>query len=85
MKSNDHPSLSDMNPDLSPNGTRRAPAKHFKAHYADNACVICGTKYIEHGRVLYGHCVCEDCVEYILSENESDSDTEQTDHDEDTI
>ncbi len=54
---------------------RRSPGKHFKAHYPDSSCVLCGTHYIEKGRILHGHCVCEDCVEYILSEADSEKET----------
>lgn len=51
---------------------RRVPGKHFKAHFSDGTCVMCGTKYIERGRILHGHCVCEECVEYILSGGDQD-------------
>lgn len=69
---------SETNRDSSSDPARRVPAKHFKAHFSDGTCVMCGTKYIEHGRILHGHCVCEECVEYILSESDQNDGGDQS-------
>lgn len=59
-----------MPEDQSASGTEwtiTRPSKHYKTHYGDTSCIICGSRYIDHGRILHGHCVCEDCVDYIAS------------------
>ena len=44
-----------------------------KAYLFDDSCAICGSRYIDNGRIFHGHCVCEECVDYILSEQEDES------------
>lgn len=78
MKTTEKLPSSDTTRDSAFDPARRVPAKHFKAHYSDGTCVMCGTKHIERGRILHGHCVCEECVEYILSENERNDRSSQT-------
>lgn len=45
--------------------------KHCRTKIIDNSCVMCGSKYINSGRILHGHCVCEECVSYILHDAET--------------
>ena len=45
----------------------RPIGKHFSARIIDNACVMCGNDHIDRGRILHGHCVCEECVRIIIS------------------
>ncbi len=38
-----------------------------KAYLLEDSCVICGGRPVETGRIFHGHCVCEDCVDYIVN------------------
>ena len=38
-----------------------------RAYVLEDSCVICGNRPVETGRIFHGHCVCEECVEYIVN------------------
>ena len=42
-------------------------------HIYDNnrSCILCGKKEISTGKIFKGFCVCEDCVEYVCTETDS--------------
>ncbi|MGI6206256.1 MAG: hypothetical protein ACOYJI_06510 [Anaerovoracaceae bacterium] len=45
-----------------------------KAYIFDDSCAICGSRHIENGRIFHGHCVCEECLNYILNMPGDDKD-----------
>lgn len=45
-----------------------------KAYIFDDSCAICGSRHIESGRIFHGHCVCEECLEYITKLPADDTD-----------
>ncbi len=49
-----------------------------KAYMFDDSCAICGSRHIDSGRIFHGHCVCEECVDYILSEPENAIEASET-------
>lgn len=45
---------------------------HRHIYNNDRTCILCGKREISTGKIFKGFCVCEDCVEYVCAETDSD-------------
>ena len=72
-----------MNDEKMELGNKRGRKKDYMF---DDSCVICGNEHVESGRIFHGHCVCEECVEYILSlsDNETGEENEKKEIDQES-
>lgn len=50
-----------------------------KAYLLDDSCALCGNGPVENGRIFRGHCVCEECVDYIVKMPKSSDLPEEND------
>ncbi len=49
-------------------------SKHYFTGMIDDSCILCGIPHVSSGRILHGHCVCEDCVDYIIKNEDREKD-----------
>lgn len=52
-----------------------------KAYLLDDSCTLCGNGPVENGRIFRGHCVCDECMDYIVhlpASNEEESEEKES-------